>query len=48
MKTLILLIAIFFISCNDPKDPPDDGFMMAVRADSLARVDSLSNINPNK
>ena len=45
MKKLITIIAVIaFMSCNDPKDPPDEGFMKIAQAhaDSLAKVDSLN------
>jgi hypothetical protein len=42
MKTLLTIAMIFFISCNDHKDPPDDGLERIAKVDSL-RTDSLIN-----
>jgi len=44
MKTILTLLLIAFVSCNDPKPPPDDGFieMVAARNDSLVKADSLN------
>lgn len=46
MKNLIVLIAIavFVASCNDAKDPPDDGILKPfteAKADSTTEVDTL-------
>jgi hypothetical protein len=40
MKTLLTIAMIFFISCNDQKDPPDDGLERIVK---IERTDSLIN-----
>ena len=40
MKTLIAIAMIFFIGCNDHKDPPDDGLERIVQ---IERTDSLIN-----
>lgn len=54
MKKLLTLIAIasaiIVVSCNDVKDPPDDGFkrMAQARMDSLTKVDSLQKLSSLK
>jgi hypothetical protein len=45
MKTIIVLLiaTIFFIACNDPKDPPDEGMtkMAQAHADSIKASEIL-------
>jgi hypothetical protein len=43
MKKIITILAVVFIySCNDPKDPPDEGMTKIIQQDSIVKVDSLN------
>lgn len=43
MKKLLILIAIAFVACNSPKDPPDEQLYKQLKAEQAKR-DSLNNI----
>jgi hypothetical protein len=41
-KLFIIILAVVIYSCNDPKDPPDEGMSLKVQQDSIVKVDSLN------
>ena len=49
MKKIIFLLAIaaFVMSCNSPKEPPDDYLMQRINAhaDSIKKVEALQKQN---